>query len=137
MRVISKLPLLLVSAGTLFAQSSPADRIVGTWLTANQASEIEIAKCGDAYCGSIKFLQNPKNDEHNPDPSLRSRPLVGVRVLTGFHYTGLDTWSDGTLYGPERGKEFSPTLVLPSPDSLDIKIKAGMMSKTLTWTREK
>jgi uncharacterized protein (DUF2147 family) len=129
--------LLLLASSTVFAQTAPADGILGTWFTANQTSEIAIVKCGDAYCGTIQSLKTPKNDEKNPDPSLRSRPLVGVQVLTNFHYTDANTWIGGTLYGPERGKEFPATLVLASPDSLDIKVKAGMMSKTITWTREK
>jgi uncharacterized protein (DUF2147 family) len=129
--------LLLLSTATLHAQTASADGILGIWFTPNETSEIAIVKCGEAYCGSIKSLKNPKNDEKNPDPSLRSRALVGVQVLTNFRYTGSNMWSGGTLYGPERGKEFPATLVLASPDSLDIKVKAGMMSKTITWTREK
>jgi uncharacterized protein (DUF2147 family) len=135
-----RLLLLFISTTALFAQSSPADRILGDWLTPNQESTIEIVKCGDAYCGSIKSMQSPKNDAHNPDSSLRDRPLIGAQILKGFQYSGSDTWSGGALYAPARGKTVNPDLVLSAPDTLDIKVKAGkisMMSKTVTWTRAK
>lgn len=129
--------LLIAATATLNAQPAGGDRILGTWVTPNGASTIEIVKCGDAYCGSIKSMSKPANDEHNPDASLRKRPLLGVRILNGFKYEGADTWSGGTLYGPERGKEVSSKLVLTSAGSLEIKVNAGMAHKTITWTREK
>ena len=130
-----KLLLVVTSTTALLAQSSPADRILGTWVTPNQESTVEIVKCGDAYCGSIKSMKTPKNDARNPEASLRSRPLVGVQILAGFLYAGSDTWSGGTLYAPARGKNVNPDLTLNTPNTLDIKVKAGMMSKTVTWTR--
>jgi uncharacterized protein (DUF2147 family) len=137
MKTVLKLVLLLVSTTALFAQSSPADRILGDWLTPNQESTIEIVKCGDAYCGSIKSMRRPSNDAHNPDSSLRDRPLVGAQVMKDFQYSGSDTWSGGAIYAPARGKTVYPDLVLGTPDTLDIKVKAKMMSKTVTWTRIK
>ncbi len=137
MKTALKLLLLFASTASLFAQSSPADRILGDWLTPNQESTIEIVKCGDAYCGAIKSMQTPKNDAHNPDKSMRTRPLVGAQIMRGFQYSGSDTWSGGTFYAPARGKTVTPDLVLSSPDTLNIKVKAGMMSKTVTWTRTK
>jgi uncharacterized protein (DUF2147 family) len=138
-----KLFLLFTSTTVLFAQSSAADRILGDWLTPNQESTIEIVKCGDSYCGSIKSMQKPKNDAHNPDSSLRGRPLVGAQIMKGFQYSGSDTWSGGAIYAPARGKTVNPDLVLSTPATLDIKVKAdkigkiSMMSKTVTWTRAK
>ncbi len=137
MKTLLKLTLLFISTTALFAQSSPADRILGTWSTPKQESTVEIVKCGEAYCGSIQSMKTPTNDEHNSDPSLRSRPLVGAQIMTGFQYAGSNTWNGGALYAPKRGKNISPDLVLTAPDSLDIKVKMGMISKTVTWKREK
>jgi uncharacterized protein (DUF2147 family) len=137
MKIALRLSFLFISTTAIFAQSSPADRILGDWFTPNQESTIEIVKCGNAYCGSIKSMQTPKNDAHNPDSSLRDRPLVGMQIMKDFQYSGSDTWSGGTLYAPARGKTVNPDLVLSAPDTLDIKVKAGLMSKTVTWTRAK
>lgn len=131
------LALLLAPIGLLFPQSQPpaADRIVGTWTAPNGESKIEIAKCGGAYCGSIKAMKTPKLDARNPDASLRSRSLVGAQILRGFQYAGADTWNGGTLYAPERGREVSPKLVLTGPDTLEIKVSAGLARKTVVWKR--
>lgn len=137
MKTLLKLTLLFASATALFAQSSPADRILGAWSTPKQESTVQIVKCGDAYCGSIQSMKTPTNDEHNADPSLRSRPLVGAQIMTGFQYAGSNTWNGGALYAPRGGKNISPDIVLTTPDSLDIKIKKGLMSKSVTWKREK
>ncbi len=137
MKTTLRLFLFFASTTALFAQPSPADRILGDWLTPNRESTIEIVKCGDAYCGSIKSMQKPANDAHNPESSLRGRPLVGAQIMKGFQYSGSDTWSGGALYAPARGKTVNPDLVLTTPDTIDIKVKAGIMSKTVTWTRAK
>jgi uncharacterized protein (DUF2147 family) len=137
MKTLLKLVPLVISTTALFAQSSPADRILGAWSTPKQESTVEIVKCGPAYCGSIQSMKTPRNDEHNADPSLRSRPLVGAQIMTGFQYAGSDTWNGGALYAPRNGKNISPNIVLTTPDTLDIKVKMGMMGKTVTWKREK
>ena len=137
MKSALRLSFLFVSTTALLAQSSPADRILGDWWTPNHESTVQIVKCGNAFCGSIKSMQAPKNDAHNPDSSLRGRPLVGTQIMKDFQYSGSDTWSGGTLYAPARGKTVNPELVLSAPDTLDIKVKAGMMSKTVMWTRAK
>lgn len=129
--------LLIFGLGGVLMAQSEGDRILGTWNTPNGESKIEIGRCGVAYCGSIKSMNKPKNDEHNPDTALRKRSLVGLQILKDFKYSGSNTWSDGTLYGPERGKEVTPKIVLTNADSLDIKVTVGMARKTITWTRVK
>jgi uncharacterized protein (DUF2147 family) len=137
MKAALKILLFFVATTTLFAQSSAADSILGTWSTPKQESTVQIVKCGEAYCGSIQSMKTPANDEHNSDPTLRSRPLVGAQIMTGFQYAGSNTWNGGALYAPRRGKNISPDLVLTTSDSLDVKVKMGIMSKTVTWTRTK
>ena len=129
--------LLIVGLGGVLMAQSEGDRILGTWNTPNGESKIEIVKCGDAYCGSIKSMNKPMNDEHNPDAALRKRSLVGLQILKDFKYSGSNTWSAGSLYGPERGKEVTPKIVLNNADSLDVKVTVGMARKTVTWTRVK
>lgn len=129
--------ILLPFAAAAALSAATADRIAGTWLTPNGLSKVEIAKCGDRYCGSIQWMQNPKNDRNNADPTLRSRPLVGVKILDGFQFDGGASWSGGTIYAPERGKTVDAKLVLTGDDSLEVKVSAGMVKKTVGWTRVK
>ncbi len=132
----SKLLLGLAFAGILLAQPD-GNQILGVWNTDDGDSKIEIVKCGDNYCGSIKSMTNPRNDERNSNASLRNRPMVGLQVLTGFKYAGSNSWTGGTLYAPKRGRTMSAKLKLRTQDSLDIMVSAGMANRTITWTRDK
>ena len=132
----SKLLLGLAFAGILLAQPD-GNQILGVWNTDDGDSKIEIVKCGENYCGSIKSMSTPRHDERNSNASLRNRPLVGVQVLTGFKYAGSNSWTGGTLYAPQRGRTMSAKLKLRPQDSLDIMVSAGMANRTITWTRDK
>ena len=61
--------------------------VSGRWLTGERTAQIEVKDCGDGSpCGTVVWVKpNPKGvlDAKNPDPSLRTRPLVGVRLLVG------------------------------------------------------
>ena len=74
------------------------DQILGLWSTTNNTSRVEIFKCGNSYCGKLAELKypnystrdkrgmagQPKVDRNNPDPDLKTRPLLGLQVLEGF-----------------------------------------------------
>ncbi len=107
--------LLLAS----FATAADEDRILGLWKTAEEDCNIEIFKCGGKYCGRIAWLKEPlyKDDDgmglagkpiidrQNPDPDLRSRPLVGLQLMGGFIYIGKNVWEKGTIYNPEEWED--------------------------------
>ena len=150
MKVLSKwmtcfLTALLVTS--VFApgshgEGSPGDAILGVWDDNFQGATIEVFKCGDLYCGKIVGLQDPEQDgkpvldAKNPDPKLRSRPVMGVQVLTGFKYGGNDTWAGGSAYSPDRGKTYDATLTLAG-NILSVRVKVGPVHKTVEWIRPK
>src|SRR3546814_20312380 len=77
---------VLVAALLMAAAAAPVE---GDWLTADRNAVVRIAPCGASLCGVVlrvlaKGPSVPRTDVHNPDPALRSRPLVGLPVLTGF-----------------------------------------------------
>jgi uncharacterized protein (DUF2147 family) len=109
------------------------DAMLGTWLTAGGQSRIEVSKCESKYCGVIVWMKNPKNDEKNADASMRGRPLVGAQILSGFSADG----TGGKIYAPERGRMVPAKLVLTNPDTLEIRVAAGMIKKTVAWSRVK
>jgi uncharacterized protein (DUF2147 family) len=133
-RIASIIGILLFAVPVSAASPS---QILGTWLTANGQSKIEIAPCDDRYCGTIAWMRTPRNDERNEDPAKRGRPLVGARIMTGFKYDGGSTWTGGKLYAPERGKAVDAKLVLTGDDALEVRASAGIARRTVTWTRVK
>ena len=67
----------------------------GTYLRDSGASRVRIAKCGDAYCGSIVWLK----DANGP-------AKVGQRVFYDMKADGENKWA-GKAFNPEDGKVYS------------------------------
>ena len=105
-------PALLLFNLTLAASLSAftgADDIAGTCFNQDKDAKIEIAKCGDNYCGKIVWLKDPtypagsklgtpgtpKLDNKNPDAARRKDPLVGLEIIKGFQFASgnvLEEW---------------------------------------------
>ncbi len=121
-----------------------ADEILGKWWNHEKDAHIEIYKCGDELCGKIIWLKNPldddgkpKRDKNNPEESLRSRPTLGLDILSGFEYTGDRKWEDGTIYNPRDGKTYSCYLDLLDDKKLKVRgfIGFSLIGKTQYWER--
>ncbi len=121
-----------------------ADEIIGLWLTGEERSTVEIYKEGDTLCGKIVALKEPldesgkpKVDRHNPDPALRSRPLLGLQLIWGFRHKK-DSWTGGRIYDPDSGKTYYCKIHvqgdrLTARGSLD---PWGMAGRTVVWVRK-
>lgn len=134
MMLAAVLGIILITGHT---QAQTADQLLGVWLTPNGQSKVELQKCGDLYCGSIVWMQNPGNDERNQDKAKRNRPLVGTRIATDFKYDGGTSWIDGSLYAPESGRTVPAKLVLVNDDTLEVRVSFRGMNRAVTWTRVK
>ena len=125
------------------AQDSPneADAIIGTWLMPDDEGIIEICKKDKYYNGKILWMKeieedgSPLKDKENPDESLRSRRVEGLKVMSGFSYEGDNTWSGGTFYAAKKGKEAEPEFVLEDNDHLNIKVSLFIFSITVELAR--
>ncbi len=132
--------LVFISA---FGQQK-ADEIVGIWETPGEDNgRIEIYKNGNKYHGRIVWLKKPiengkyRVDENNPDPGLRSNPVVGLDILKGFVFDGEDEWNDGKIYDPANGKTYSCFMELDAPDKLKVRgfIGFSLLGRTEYWSR--
>ena len=132
--------------------AEPADEILGTWLmdTGKHRAHISITRQRGEYEGRISWLEQPtypandrrgmpgeiKVDRDNPDPALRSRPLVGLTILKGVTYDGDGHWS-GTIYAPDQGKIYKSKLRLTEEGVLKVRGYIGitLLGRTMDWTR--
>ncbi len=146
-------PVLLMSVFLLVSAAHGAERnaILGAWNTPNDKAKVEIFRCSDGFCGKIIALKQPdypaddkqgmagkpKVDRHNPDPALRSRPVCGLRIMSGFSYAGGDSWEGGKIYDPASGKTYKCRLKLAAPHRLKVRgyIGISLFGRTETWTR--
>lgn len=117
---------------------------VGVWLHDNKRIEIEIAPCDDFLCATIVWFKWPNDgqgiplaDLKNADPALRSRPLLGLRVLYGLRRTGENTWEDGYIYNPDDGENYRASMSIRDDGSLRIRayVLIPLFGHTLIWTR--
>jgi len=142
--IFSMLVLLLATGPGLVAQTYHADDIVGTWLNEEGTAQVEIFKVGSQFYGKIVWLETPndsitglpRTDKENPDPALKSKPLLGLVNLKGFVFDGDDEWEDGKIYDPKNGKTYSCKIEFESPEKLKIRgfIGISLLGRTTYWT---
>ena len=141
-KIITTLAFTVISTLMALAQTG-ADGLVGVWYDAEKAGKITIARTGETFTGKITWLKEPnengkpKTDPLNPDPKLRSRPRLGMPILTGFKYAGNNEWTDGKIYDARSGKTYSCKISKKSPDKLDVRgyVGAPMFGRTTVFTR--
>lgn len=138
--------LLLAAASPAVADS---DAIVGLWQsdpTENGYAHIEVTRRGGLYEGRVVWLSDPdfpsgdpdagrpKSDRLNPDPELRGQPILGLRLMEGFHYAG-GLWKGGRIYDPETGKTYKCNLRLDEGGNLEVRGYVGisLLGRTTVW----
>ncbi len=132
-------PALLLSL--LFAlQTVPSmSGLIGSWKTSDN-SIIRVYACqGSNLCARLVTVgpkDDPKVDLNNPDAALRSRPLCGLTIGTGFAPDGASSAKDGKIYDPESGKTYSAQMQ-GDGDVLKLHGYVGisLLGRTETWHR--
>ncbi len=139
---------LIIMASSAFGEDE--DRILGLWNTSGNPT-IEIFRCGENYCGKIAKLERPnypaddeggmagqpRVDLNNPDPNLRTRPLLGMQLCEGFTYSGGDVWKSGRIYDAGSGKIYKCKMTLTDPNRLEVRgyIGFSLLGRTEIWIR--
>jgi uncharacterized protein (DUF2147 family) len=141
MKFLFNLFLFLFIGTSTFAQ---ADKILGTWLSADKKAHIEMYKSNDIYYGKIIWLQQPndpatgkpKIDAKNPDASKRSQPIVGSLVFYNFKYKDGE-YTGGKIYDCRDGQIYNGKLWVNADGTLSMRGYIGFLYSTETWTRLK
>lgn len=113
----------------------PAPGLAGDWVTADRSAIVRIGRCGATLCGRVVRVLAagaPRTDIHNPDRALRSRPLAGLAVLSGFR---LDGSGDGRAYDPKSGRSYRARLRLDPQGRLRVTGCVAIICRSQTWTR--
>jgi len=119
---------LVIAGGHAFAQS--AATIAGIWWTPEHDGKVEIAvdPAGVASGRLIAVKRTHANDRdsRNPDPALRTRPVLGLAILRDFRQEKDGSWSGGTVYDPEDGRTYRGTLSLDREGRLRMRGYVGI-----------
>ena len=142
---MKKLFLFTISlfvSSLIFAAVNPDD-IIGVWQAGKGKGHVQIFKENGKYYGKLIWITNPKDvngkpklDKNNPNPALRSKPLLGLTMLKNFKYDDGE-WSGGQIYNPSDGKEYKAYIKLKDLNTLDLRGYVGisLFGKTDTWIR--
>lgn len=137
--------LLLFTAISFSGFSQNKDAILGQWINASGEAHIEIFKKNEKYFGKIVWLKSPKDEKganktdfKNPDPDLKSKPIMGLELLRDFVYED-GKWTDGKIYDPKSGKTYSCNITEKSNGQLNIRgyIGISLIGRTEVWKRFK
>lgn len=114
------LPALLLSLLVSSVAALAADP-TGEWETEKGDARIRIVDCGGKLWGVVSWAKTPGYDSHNPDPSKRGRPTVGMPVLLNMK-PGDDpgTW-EGEVYNAKNGRTYDASIELQSADTLHVE----------------
>lgn len=134
--------VLLILAVSGFNYDS-ADAILGVWANDTNKGHIQLYKQDGKYYGKIIWLKHPydetgkpKVDKNNPDPASRSNRLLGLVMLRDFKYEDGE-WTNGKIYNPNDGKEYSCNMKLKDTKTLAVRgyIGISLIGKTEKFVR--
>ncbi len=142
--------MMAVPFSQLNAQDFAANDILGVWMNEDKDAHVEITRDGDIFNGKIVWLEEPireetgepKLDKENEDESLRSRPVMGLLLLSDFVFDDDDEWEDGQIYDPKNGKTYSCYMEFEDEDDKStLKIRGfigiSLLGRTTYWTKVK
>lgn len=112
-KLIVQSVILLVLAAVPHC-SAQSGSILGDWQDPG-GSVLRIDQCDQSFCIWIVAIRKnapATTDIHNPDSSLSSRSLCGLKIGEGFHPSGTQSADDGTLYDPKTGRTYHGAMKL-------------------------
>ena len=119
-----------------------AEELIGTWLTQQGDAHIRVAKCGNALCGTVAWLRDavtatgqPPMDIRNPNPSLRTRKVLGIRIFE-MTQDASGSWTGG-IYNADDGQTYKGRLAPQGENGLEVQGCAGNLCGSEVWTRAK
>ncbi|WP_246088546.1 DUF2147 domain-containing protein [Phreatobacter stygius] len=126
---------LVAAAAVMLSAPALANDPRGTWLSQSGETRVRFADCGNQLCGTIVAASGQARDEKNENAALRSRNLVGIRMIT-MRANGANAWQ-GSLYNFQDGKTYNGRMTMPSANSMSLSgcVLGGLICRSQTWSR--
>jgi uncharacterized protein (DUF2147 family) len=134
--------VLTALLGALPAKAQSGGEPSGIWLTQAGDARVRVSKCGGGLCGVVVWLREPTNpatgkpqvDDKNPNPALKTRPMIGLPLFSGMRAAGPNRWS-GQIYNADDGSTYASNVSVTSPDTLKVEGCVGALCGGENWTR--
>jgi uncharacterized protein (DUF2147 family) len=136
--VVALIAIVLSAAPSLAQSAEP----IGVWLTEKGDARVKISKCGNGICGIVVWLKEPIDratgqpqvDDKNPNPALRTRPVIGISLFIAMRPSASGRWS-GQIYNADDGGTYVSHVSFEGGDALRVEGCVGMICGGETWTR--
>src|SRR5512144_230766 len=137
--------IIAIAAAWLAAppvRAQGAGEPTGVWLTQAGDARVKVSKCGGGICGVIVGLKDPIDpatgrpqvDDKNPNPALRTRPVMGLSLFIGMHPSAPGKWS-GQIYNADDGGTYVSYVSFTGGDAMRVEGCVGIICGGETWTR--
>jgi uncharacterized protein (DUF2147 family) len=138
MRPRTRILVYLALTAVSFTLRAGTGAVRGYWLEP-KGSVLRIERCQEKLCVEIVALSpgdRPHVDVHNPDRTLRTRPLCGLRIGEDFVEKDSSRAESGHLYDPRSGRTYGGAMTAEG-DLLKLRGYVGieLFGRTETWTR--
>lgn len=140
MYVRSVVAAVLTGCFVTFAGATGAvSPFAGRWITESGNLEIEIAPCGEAWCGTVtrELGNRAMSAAHQPMKAVDARPALGMRILTALQLSNDGATLSGDIYNRENGKTYRVRLHVDAARLLHVRpyVLLPLFGKTQVWQR--
>jgi uncharacterized protein (DUF2147 family) len=121
----------------------PSELICGKWASAENNLVVQVYLQGNKFLAKIVWFKGDHpmdccQDIHNPDPTLRSRKILGLSVLKDMNYMPeTNSWENGTIYDSLHGRDWNASAYIDKDGLLRVKgyWHFKFIGRTLTFKR--
>ena len=140
-KIIFSLLLIIAVSVSAFAQK---DQVCKVWYNQEKTSRLEVYQNGNTFEAKIIWLDQPtengkpKLDKENPDDKLKSRPVMGMVVLTKIYKTkdNPNYYDGGKIYDPKNGKTYDCHMTCKG-NTIELRgyvLGMSFLGRTSTWS---
>lgn len=129
----------MVALGTAaMGMAQGAAGLTGDWRT-KEGSVIRVFDCGNAVCAKVVRIEPGapgRVDAKNPAAELRSRPVCGLEIGSGFVRKDPQHATDGRIYDPKSGRTYHGMMDAEG-DELRLRgyVGVSLFGRTEMWKR--
>ena len=115
----------------LAAHASAAAPIEGRWRSPGGNSIIEVAPCGEAWCGTVAWA----SAKAKKDAAKTTSQLVGTQLLTEVKAAGAGRWN-GRLFIPDKNMRLTAKIEVAPSGQLKVSgcLAGKSLCKAQLWT---
>jgi uncharacterized protein (DUF2147 family) len=120
---------VLIVFDTKAQGTSAQQKICGKWECTDKSIRIEVYMQGNEYKANLIWFKDTEGkpmdywtDQHNPDPALRNRKILGMSMLSDLKYNSdTNSWENGIVYDSKHGREWNASAAIDKKGMLRVR----------------